>query len=135
MGKDASGKGTILGSERHTGGIMSFPVCLEKKAHLGGQGSQGPGWSSLLQQEGFCRPLLLSSIPGSVSNREVRETAFFSIGQPAQGHRTGLSCLYLTLLSLEENHCVAFLFDVLSAQLTCWCSWTASVYLELTFKR
>lgn len=33
MGKDASGKGTDSGAERHTGGIMSFPVCLEEKAH------------------------------------------------------------------------------------------------------
>lgn len=105
MGKDASGKGTVSEREAYWRNYELSRV-PGGKGTLGGQGSPSPGWSSLLQQEGFCRPPLLSSIPGSISSKEVRETAFFSIGQPAQGQNTGLSCLYLILLNLEENHCV-----------------------------
>lgn len=50
------------------------------------------------------------------------ETAFLSIGQSAQGQRSGLSYLYLTLLRVKERHGMAFLFDVPSAQLHCLCA-------------
>lgn len=94
---------------------------------MGGQGNQGPGWHSLLQQktsstlfntkQGFqqesqrdCFPFRMSICLGA------RARLVLPVPDPAQG---------------RGKPCVAFLFDVLSAQLTCLCSWIAAVYLEL----
>lgn len=77
------------------GEIMSFLPCLEKRG-VGGQGSQGPGWPSLLQQEGFLRPPSLSSIPDTASDMNVRRHGFPFHGAICPGAKEGLSSLNLT---------------------------------------
>lgn len=57
-------------------GIRSAPWCLENKAHGGVKDLRAQPGLVWLQQEGFLRPPLLSSIPGPTSNRKVWRDCF-----------------------------------------------------------
>lgn len=91
MGKDDPGKRTTLEAQGHVGEIMNFS-CAWRKRGMGGQGSQGPGWPSLLQQDVFLRPPSLSSIPDMLPFHRAM----------CPGAKEGLSSLNLTAQAKGE---------------------------------
>lgn len=78
-----------------------------------------------LAEKGFLRPPFLASSQALLPTGKQERLLSFPYS---------VSRLYPTLLGVEGNHRMAFLFDVLSAQPSGLCSCTASVYLELTFR-
>lgn len=76
--------------------------CAWRKRGIGGQGSQGPDWPSLLQQEEFLRPPSLSSIPDTASNMNIRRHCFPLHRAICPGAKEGSSSLNLTIQGKGE---------------------------------